>query len=62
MNEKELAEKIIDSLFTAYGNEKAVRLVIEMTPGTLNGPGWGRKPAEDLVEDIIRKYLDKETL
>ena len=53
---EQLAEWIVSDLFTNGVGQKAKRLVLELEDGR-DGGGWGRGPAKDRIETILRSQV-----
>jgi hypothetical protein len=51
-----VARKIVDELFTNGDGQQAERLMM-ILPGGRDGGGWGRRPAQDKIERILRAAL-----
>lgn len=61
---REIAEEIIDSLLTTYmpkrkGTRLAVKLAHSGDPNAQETDlgGWGRVPAIDRVENVLKQYM-----
>jgi hypothetical protein len=55
-----VAQQIVDDLFRNGVGEQAVRLMLVLPDGR-DGGGWGRRPAQDQIERILRAALKSKS-